>query len=100
MYPMADNTFDALLLLARPAAGKSEIMRYLKSLPPDERREKLHIGKIVEIDDFPMLWTWFEEDDLLSQMGKPRLHTTEDGYFRWTYLWDVLIRRIALEYQK
>lgn len=94
------DTFDVLILIARPAAGKSEIIHYLKNTPLDLRRGRFHIGRIDEIDDFPMLWTWFEEDDLLSQMGKPRLHTTADGYFRWPYLWDVLIRRISLEFQK
>ncbi len=94
------NTFDVLMLIARPAAGKSEIIHYLKNTRPDLRQERFHIGKMDEIDDFPMLWTWFEEDDVLSQMGKPRLHTTEDCYFRWPYLWDVLIRRISLEYHK
>ena len=47
-----------------------------------------------------MLWTWFEEDHILSQMGKPRIHTTEDGYFSRHYLWDLLIRRISLQYDK
>jgi hypothetical protein len=94
------NTFDVLILIARPAAGKSEIIHFLKNTPLEHRGDRFHIGKIDEIDDFPMLWTWFEEDDILSQMGKPRLHTTEDGYFRWSYLWDVLIRRISLEHQK
>ena len=47
--------FDALLLLARPAAGKSEIIRYLKQTDPASRRLRFHIGQIREIDDFPML---------------------------------------------
>jgi hypothetical protein len=94
------NAFKALLLLARPAAGKSEIIRYLKQTPPAERLGRFHVGQIDEIDDFPMLWTWFEEDDLLSAMGKPRLHSTLDGYFTDNYLWDLLIRRISLEYTK
>jgi len=92
--------FDALMLLARPAAGKSEIIHYLKQTDPKERRERFHIGEIREVDDFPMLWTWFEEDDLLQQMGYPRLHSTPDGYFTGNHLWNLLIRRICQEYQK
>lgn len=91
---------DTLILIARPGAGKSEIIDYLKHASLQERRQRFHVGEIREIDDFPMLWTWFEEDEILSQLGHPRLHTTEDGYFRWTYLWDVLIRRIGLDYHK
>jgi len=94
------NTFDILLLIARPAAGKSEIIDYLKHTGVAERRRRFHIGQFEEIDDFPMLWTWFEEDYILTEMGHPRLHTTEDGYFKWNYLWDLLIRRISLEYSK
>ena len=47
-----------------------------------------------------MLWTWFEEDHLLQKMGHPRLHSDEEGYFFYPYLWDVLIERICLEYTK
>ncbi|MFQ5612601.1 MAG: hypothetical protein ACE5H9_10765 [Anaerolineae bacterium] len=96
----ANDTFDVLLLIARPAAGKSEIIHYLKNTGPVTRRRRFHIGDFEEIDDFPMLWTWFEEDAILAEMGKPRLHTTPEGYFKASYLWDVLIRRICLEYRK
>lgn len=94
------NCFEILLLIARPAAGKSEIINYLKKTPLVERRDRYHIGAFTEIDDFPMLWTWFEEDALLEKMGHPRLHTSPDGYFKFTYFWDLLIERINLEYQK
>lgn len=94
------DTFKTLLLIARPAAGKSEVIHYLKNTPIDKRIERFHIGEFDEIDDFPMLWTWFEEDELLEKMGKPRLHTTPDGYFKYQYLWDLLIERMNLEYEK
>ncbi len=97
---MTEPVFNVLLLIARPAAGKSEIIHYLKKTSPDERRQRFHVGMLDEIDDFPMLWAWFEEDRILAEMGKPRLHTDEQGDFRWNYLWDVLIRRISLEYHK
>lgn len=97
---MGNDTFDVLMLIARPAAGKSEIIHYLKNTLTEERISRFHIGKIKEIDDFPMLWTWFEEDALLEQMGKPRIHTDAAGYFKWQYLWNLLIRRISLEYNK
>ncbi len=94
------NTFDILLLIARPAAGKSEVIDFLKSVPPEQRAQRFHIRTFEEIDDFPMLWTWFEEDDLLEKMGHPRLHTDHDGYFLYQYLWDLLTERIGLEYRK
>lgn len=94
------NTFDVLLLLARPAAGKSEIIHYLKNTPLEERIHRFHVGRLAEIDDFPMLWTWFEEDALLERMGHPRMHTDRDGYFLHQYQWDLLIERMGLEYLK
>ena len=92
--------FDILLLIARPAAGKSELINYLKGIPLDERIEQFHIGNIKEIDDFPMLWAWFEEDALLAKMGYPRLHTDSEGFFLGQHLWDLLVERIGLEYLK
>jgi hypothetical protein len=92
--------FTILMLLARPAAGKSEIIHYLKGIPPEERLKRFHVGYLVEIDDFPMLWAWFEEDKILAKMRKPRLHTDNQQNFLHKYLWDVLIERINLEYQK
>ncbi|MBN2551955.1 MAG: hypothetical protein JXB06_04270 [Spirochaetales bacterium] len=94
------DIFDVIILVGRPASGKSEIIDYLSSLDSAERRRRFHLGEPVVVDDFPMLWSWFEEDGLLSEMGKPRLHTDEEGYFREEYLWDLLVRRLCLEYRK
>jgi hypothetical protein len=94
------DTFDIIVLNARPAAGKSEVIDYLKRTPLPEREKRFHVGEFEEVDDFPMLWAWFEEDDLLEKMGCPRLHTDKDGYFLWEHLWHVLIERMALEYEK
>jgi hypothetical protein len=97
---MGKNTFAVLILVARPAAGKSEIIDYLKKTDLETRRARFHVGELDVIDDFPMLWAWFEEDDILSRMGKPRLHSDEEGYFKYPYLWHVLIERLSLEYGK
>ncbi len=95
-----NDHFDILLLLARPGAGKSEIIRFLKEISDQERLQDYHIGPFEEIDDFPMLWTWFEEDHLLEEMGYLKLHTDQEGYFLYPHLWNLLIERICLEYQK
>lgn len=97
---MTFDTFDTLLLLARPAAGKSEIIHYLETCDRESRYRRFHIADFVVIDDFPMLWDWFEEDDILSKLGHPRLHTDLRGSFVADYLWDVLIHKINLKYQK
>jgi hypothetical protein len=98
---MPADAFDVLILIARPAAGKSETIHYLKNTPVGERTRRFHIGRFEEIDDFPMLWAWFEEDDILERVfGYPRLHTTSDGDFKDDVLWHLLIERISLEYAK
>jgi hypothetical protein len=97
---MNRGTFDILFLVARPAAGKSEIIDYLKRTDKQERVSRFHIGEFTELDDFPILWVWFEEDRILAEMGHPRLHTDDQEHFSHPYMWNVLIRRLALEYQK
>jgi hypothetical protein len=96
-----DPTFEIILLLGRPAAGKSEILQFLRNVDDELRIDQYHLGKLDVIDDFPMLWAWFEEDTILSEkFGKPRLHSDENRYFKYQYLWNLLIERISLEYQK
>jgi hypothetical protein len=95
------DIFPVVILNGRPAAGKSELIDFLRCLPGDERRDRFHIGQLCELDDFPMLWIWFEEDDLLERkLGRPRLHTDAEGYFLHHDLWHLLIERLSLEYQK
>lgn len=94
-------TFDLLILIGRPASGKSEIIDFIKKLPDNTRRERYHLAQLDILDDFPMLWTWFEEDALLVQrFNRPRLHTDDEGYFIHSDLWHLLIERIELDYNK
>ena len=93
--------FPTLIMNARPGAGKSEITHFLRQIPLSERIARFHIGPMHVLDDFPLLWAWFEEDDLLERVfGRPRLHTTHDGYFIHEDLWHLLIRRLSLDYDK
>jgi len=89
-----------VILNARPGAGKSEIIKYLKSFSIEKRIRNFHIGEIHVIDDFPYLWRWFEEDAILEKMGKARLFSDQEGYFKYPYLWELLIQLINLEYEK
>jgi hypothetical protein len=98
---MGNDTFDVLVLIGRPASGKSEIIDFLKHTSPDIRRGRYHIARLDILDDFPMLWTWFEEDRILKQkLGQPRLYTDEGGYFKHPDYWHLLIERLSLDYQK
>jgi len=98
---MANDAFDVLILVGRPASGKSEILDFLTHLSDKARRERFHIAQLEILDDFPILWGWFEEDDLLSKkFYLPRLHSDEQGYFKYKELWHVLIERLNLNYAK
>ncbi len=98
---MTKNTFDIIILIGRPASGKSEIIDYLKRSSDEKRHDRFHIGTLDFLDDFPMLWAWFEEDHILEKvLGQPHLHTDSEGYFKYEYLWHLLIERFNIEYPK
>ena len=69
--------FQHLLVLGRPACGKSEFIDFLKHSSPDMRASRLHIGRFEEVDDFPWLWEKFQEDALWEKAGYERLYTQE-----------------------
>jgi len=94
-------TFDVIILTGRPASGKSEIIHFLKHLSDEARQKRFHIAQLEVHDDFPMLWAWFEEDDILSKkFALSRLHSDEQGYFNYPELWHLLIERLSLDYGK
>ncbi len=98
---MSNDIFEIILLVGRPASGKSEIMDFLSHTNADDRRRHFHVGTLDVLDDFPMLWTWFEEDEILNRkLGLARLHTNADGYFDPPGLWHLLIERLSLDYHK
>jgi hypothetical protein len=98
---MGADAFEVLILTGRPASGKSEIIDHLTRLDAATRSSRYHLADLDILDDFPMLWTWFEEDHILShKLGRPRLHTDEKSYFLHPDLWNLLIERLDLEYGK
>ena len=72
-----NDLFRHLLVLGRPACGKSEFIDFLKHADPDVRRRLLHIGRYEEVDDFPWLWEKFQEDAIWERAGYERLYTQE-----------------------
>ncbi len=94
------NNFPILIITARPAAGKSEVIDFLKKLNPAERLQRFHIGDVEELDDFVYVWETFEIDDILTKHGKPRIWTDEKYWFKDHFIWNLYIERINLEYRK
>ncbi|MCX7958223.1 MAG: hypothetical protein N3B13_04180 [Deltaproteobacteria bacterium] len=98
---MSHHIFKKIILLGRPAAGKSEVIDFIKRTNPEERRSKLHIGDIVEFDDFLYVWQTFEDDDIWDKkLHKPRKNTSSDYYFYDHDIWNFFIHKINLAYAK
>lgn len=74
------NTFSKLILIGRPASGKSEFIDFVKNTPEKERAESLHIGSFVELDDFLWLWEKFVEDDIWEKAGHKRKFSKLDQH--------------------
>jgi hypothetical protein len=94
------NIFHTIILTARPAAGKSEVIDFLKKLDPATRRERFHVGDIVEIDDFPYIWEKFEEDQILAEAGRARLWTDNKLYFKEDWAWDFFLLKMNVAFQR
>ncbi len=91
------DAFDVLLLLGRPASGKSEFIDFMQSLAAAERVERFRIAPFHVVDDFPILWDRFIDDDLWERLGRPRLHSKRcDGNYAVSDdgLWGFLIEKI------
>ena len=97
---MDRSTFEVIILTARPASGKSEVIDFLKKTDVETRKKRFHIGEFEEIDDFPFVWDVFVIDDILSKHGRARLFTDEDYYFKDHFIWNLFIEKINVSYLK
>lgn len=97
---MTSTPFPVMIITGRPAAGKSELIDFLKRTPAEERLRRFHIGDFEELDDFVYVWETFEIDDMLTRHGKKRLWTDERYYFTDPFIWNLYMERISLEYRK
>lgn len=67
---------DTLLLCALPASGKSEVRRYMASLPPESVENDLHMGPTTQLDDYPYV-------HLMRRISEEMVERGMDGaYFR------------------
>jgi hypothetical protein len=92
--------FPILIVTGRPAAGKSEVIDFLKKCDPVVRLERYHIANFEELDDFLYVWETFELDDLMAGMGRERVWSDEKYWFKDPYIWDLYMKRLALDYRK
>lgn len=92
-----EETLDVLLLLGRPASGKSEFIDFMKQLSSDHRARKFFIAPFQITDDFPILWDLFQQDDVWESVGRERLFSRRsDGNYAVTddTVWGFLIEQI------
>jgi len=92
--------FEVIILTARPASGKSEVIDYLKKTDVPTRIKRFHIAEFEEIDDFPYVWDSFVIDDIMTKHGKPRLFTDEKLYFKDHFIWNLFIEKMNVAYAK
>jgi hypothetical protein len=92
--------FEVIILTARPASGKSEVIDYLKKTDVETRKRRFHIGEFEEIDDFPFVWDTFVIDDIMTKHGKPRLFTDKNYFFKDHFTWNLFIEKINVAYAK
>lgn len=72
---MTTPQFQNILLLGRPASGKSEFIDFMKNVGDAARVAKYNIGKFCEMDDFPWIWAKFMEDNVWEAAGYPRRYS-------------------------
>lgn len=92
--------FDIILLTALPASGKSEVRRFLKHLSSEELMRDFHIGKNIQIDDFPYVHIMRRIDEELSKNLKERVFfRSPEKPFKNPYDWGTLIELINMDYK-
>jgi hypothetical protein len=70
---------DTLLLLALPASGKSEIRRYLGSVPQSVLAADYHLGPTIQLDDYPYVHLMRRISQELRARGEaPRFFVSDD----------------------
>ena len=98
--PQPENVVDVLLLLGRPAGGKSEFIDFMQACDSKRRSEVFHLGALSVLDDFPILWEKFLEDDVWESLtGRRRDSRPSGGNYMvanddlWPFLIEQLNRR-------
>ena len=91
---------DVVLLVGRPAAGKSEVIDFLAGLDDATRLREYRLGPFMVLDDFVYVWETFENDAIRTHMGMPRRDTDEALYFLDDRIWEFYIERVDLDFRK
>jgi hypothetical protein len=89
------ETIQVLLLLALPASGKSEIRRYLQHLEPNVLLRDMHIGRTVQLDDYPYVHLMRRISQEQRAAGvEPAFFESDTGTWREPLDWLTLIELV------
>ncbi|MEN8234586.1 MAG: hypothetical protein ABFR89_06640 [Actinomycetota bacterium] len=93
------RTIDTLLLLALPASGKSELRRYLAYVAPEDAERDLHLGPVVQLDDYPYVHLMRRISEELFFMGEPAIFfPARNRAFADPWDWGTLIHLLNEDY--
>ncbi|MCX7905698.1 MAG: hypothetical protein N2446_03240 [Elusimicrobiales bacterium] len=97
---MNKNIFEVILLIALPASGKSEVRRFFKNISSEELEKDFHIGKNIQLDDFPYVHVMRRIDEELSKRGLERIFfQSPEKPFKNPYDWQTLIELINMDWR-
>ncbi len=92
--------FDIVLLLGLPASGKSEIRRLMANMPETELEKDFHIGKTIDMDDFPYVFIMRKIDEVLEKINQPRIfYLSDEKPFTDPRDWLTLIHLLNEDYR-
>lgn len=90
---------DVLLLLALPAAGKSELRRYLEHLDPATAAMDLHLGPTIQLDDYPYVHMMRRiSEELRTREADPVFFATDAASFLDPRDWATLTHLINYDF--
>ncbi|MBO4378071.1 MAG: hypothetical protein J5889_03855 [Clostridia bacterium] len=95
---MKSEVFKTILLVALPASGKSEVRNLLAHMPAERLKKEFHIGKSLQLDDFPYVHMMRRIDNELEALGQERIFYPGEAPFTDGRDWGTLCALLNEDY--
>ena len=80
-------------------AGKSEVRKYLRNLPREDRVRDFHVSDQAQLDDFPYVSFLGKLDEQLEALGQERaFYKAKNDRFKVLSDWGLLLRLVSDDY--
>ena len=90
---------EVLLLVSLPGSGKSEILRYLGTLSPEQSRNELGLGPLVKLNDYPYVHLMRRISQESQKLGLPGVFFDANELpMKEPYDWGVLVELLNEDY--